>query len=268
MPSNWLGDVEHLDSFDATIDRDSASQLRDYFRLGGLARFERSPMGDMLSNADTFSANVAPCLYCGGVRDKENPGNDRGGIGFLGDTSTWTDKMHARIRKAAAALGDMELKVESGCTCPVCRGKGWVTTGRIASGEITARPSLTASHGAERGGNTDVEIGTCAKVEAILDKADVLFQLTTSVLCCKFMDGALGSIAVWHLTPSGKTLLRRNAKDTEFVLFFMQLRGANSEQKNKTMAKQLTAADQQAKLLIEYAGKAWNAAIFVDRCGL
>jgi hypothetical protein len=268
MTQAWLGDVEHLERFEPFIDRDSADQLRDYFRLGGLARFEKSPMANMLANAEMFSANVGPCIYCGGVRNAENPGSEVGGSGFLGDTSKWTPAMIKRVRGAANATGKQDFLAAPGEPCPVCNGRGWVTRGRKQHGEITARPSLTASHGAEHSSDIDVEIGTCALCERILDKADVLFPLATSVLASCFGSQKYGTLGVWHLTPSGKTLLRRNERDKDPVLFFAGLRADNQEKKNKTMTAQLEAAEAQAKMAIDTAYRAWNAALFVDRCGV
>jgi hypothetical protein len=270
MMQAWLGDVEHLERFEPFIDRDSADQLRDYFRLGGLARFDKSPMANMLANAEMFSAYLSPCIYCGGKRHKDDPSLDTGGTGFVGDTTKWTPAMFKRINGMLSRMGMNGVDVHSGIDCPVCKCSGWVTTGgRKKSGqEITARPTGSSAPGNGNDNGIDVALGTCAFVERILDRADVLFVHTTPVLASCYGTQNYGPIGVWHMTPAGKTLLKRNGKDKDPVIFFIELRTEEDGKRTKILSEQLKAADEQARAAIDTAHRAWNAALFVDRCGL
>lgn len=269
MTQNWLGDIEHLERFEPFIDTDSASQLKDYFRYGGLASFERSPMAQQLEVAEMFSTTLAPCLYCGGKRFPDDQSKDEGGTGFIGDTSKWTPQMFKRIFGAMRRMGLEQTELHTGIDCPVCKNHGWVITGRKKSSghEITARPTGSSKDRDDGHNDIDVKLGTCAFVERILDKADVLFSLTTPVLASCFGPKNYGSIGVWHMTPSGKTLLRRNSKNKDEVVFFIELRADSDGKGTKALKDQLKAADEQAKLAIDAAHRAWNAAYFVDRCG-
>jgi hypothetical protein len=269
MKQNWLGDIEHLERFEPFIDRDSSSQLRDYFRFGGLASFERSPIAGMLATAEMFSSTLSPCIYCGGKRFPDEPSKDQGGTGFIGDTTKWTPQMFKRIFAAMKRMGIEHDELHSGIDCPVCKNNGWVTTGRIKSAgkDITARPTGSSKDRDDGETDVDVKLGTCAFVERILDKADVLFSLTTPVLASCFGPKNYGTIGAWHLTPSGKTLLRRNAKNKEETVFFIELRADADGKNTKGLKGQLDAADAQAKEAIDAAYRAWNAAYFVDRCG-
>lgn len=270
MTHNWLGDIEHLQRFEPFLDLDSADQLRDYFRFGGLARFQQSPMAGQLAMAEMFSANLAPCIYCGGKRCDKDPAQEHGGTGFIGDTSSWTPQMHKRINGEVRRRGLDADAITSGMDCPVCRCSGWVVVGnkKRSGEEITAKPTGSSKDRDDGGTNNDVILGTCAIVEKILDKADVLFEMTTTVLASCFGPQNYGPISTWHLTPAGKTLLKRNSKDKNETLFFIELRADSDGKGNKILRDQLKAADDQARAAIDAAYRAWNAAYFVDRCGL
>lgn len=270
MPKNWLGDIEHLQRFEPFIEHDSVTQLRDYFRLGGMDKFDRSPLFNQLYQAEMFSSNIAPCVYCGGIRNDEDPGLDVGGLGFIMDLTALTPKMLARVKREIGRESASGLKITDGIDCPVCNHTGWVvTTGRKRAGEqITARPSKTASAGATHNNNVDVQWGTCALVDRILDKADTLFPMATQILASCFGPINYGTMGVWHITPSGKTLLRRNTEGKDELLFFVSLKAEDEAKQNKALSAQLKAADDQAKAAIDAAYQAWNAALFVCRCGV
>jgi hypothetical protein len=240
MKKTWLGDVEHLDTFESFITPDDAGQLRDYFRIGGSSRFCKSRMGAMLDNAKMFSPNLAPCLACGGTRYKNKGDKEESGSGFVGDD-----------------------------TCTRCQGSGWENLGRHAKGEITARPNKMAQHGARHSIDIDVQIGTCAIVESILDRADVLLPIATQVLSSVYGRRNHGLLGAWHITPAGKKLFRSAGdKEIEPEQYFVALREENNLRQDENMKKQFESADRDAAAAIEYAGRAWNAASFVRRCGV
>jgi hypothetical protein len=237
MKKTWLGDVEHLEQFESFITLDDVGQLRDYFRIGGSSRFCKSPMAGMLERAELFAANLVPCVECGGVRIVNDGDVEQSGSGFVG--------------------GDF---------CPECSGVGWVNASNDTC-TLTARPSMTAQHGSSHSFDLDVQIGTCAIVESILDKADVILPITTQVLSSMYGPSNNGTLSVWHVTPAGKKLLHRSSDSTvEPDAFYVSLRERNSLEKNKNTDELMKAADKASQEAIEYAGKAWNAARFVDRC--
>lgn len=270
MKQNWLGDIEHLERFEPFIDHDSVTQLKDYFRLGGLARFEKSPLATQLYRAEMYASNIAPCLYCGGTRHSEDPSLDVGGAGFIMMLSSLTPTMLSRVKREIGREAASTIQLTDGVDCPVCNKTGWVVTSRRKSGgeQLTAKPNGMASPGMTHDSDIDVALGTCAFVARIIDKADVLFPMTTTVLASCFGPVNYGSIGVWHLTPAGKTLLRRNSTYKDEVLFFVGLKNEAEAKCDKTLSAQLKAAETQASAAIDAAYKAWNAALFVHRCGI
>jgi hypothetical protein len=271
MKIPWLETIEHLEKFDSVIDRDDIAQLRLYFKLDGLSNFTKSPMGGMLERADMFSPNYQPCTYCGGHISIGDDDEDVGGIGFLVNVAKWNKKIRKSYNGIASNRCDgTQYTIEDGSDCVACGTRGWRQTNRHrAKGELTAQPRKDSGvHRDSVSMNVDVKIGTCAIVSSIIDRADVIFPLATTTLASIYGRNNYGTLGLWHLTPSGKTLLRGNSKNLIPEAYFIEVRTANEEDKKKNVAAQLSLADEQAKWLKEQACRAWNAASFVYRCGV
>lgn len=275
MKLQWLSPIEHLERFDGVIDRDDIDQLRLYFRLDGMSSFTKSPLGGMLDNAMLYSPNYRPCVFCGGKRHGVNEdgtaiGEDIGGRGFLVNVAKWSKDKRERYEKRAKGKCDGESHpIVDNADCVVCGTRGWIRTSRFYSkSKLTAQPRADAGIHRETSLNVDVQIGTCAIVGSILDRADVLFPLSTAALASVYGRDNYGSIGLWHLTPAGKTMLRGNSENMQPELYFANVRNKNHDQKSKNVTAQLELADEQSEWLIKTAKRSWNAAGLVYRCGV
>jgi hypothetical protein len=271
MRIQWLETIEHLEKFDSVIDRDDIAQLRLYFKLDGLSNFTKSPMGGMLERADMFSPIYKPCVYCGGHVSKGDGDLDIGGTGFLARTAKWSSRKRDAYIGIASNLDDeSDYDIVDGADCLVCGTRGWRQTSRHKSkDDLTAQPRKDGGiHRSSSSMNVDVQVGTCAIVSSIIDRADVLFPLTTVALASIYGKNNCGTIGLWHITPSGKTLLRGNSRNLIPEAYFVEVRASNDGDRKKNIAAQLKSADEQATWLKDQACRAWNAASFVYRCGV
>jgi hypothetical protein len=145
--------------------------------------------------------------------------------------------------------------------CERCKGMGHVerATKHRARGPITARP--TGSSVAERFPCSSPAEGdglyalSRARRKVVMLASRNLHAV--GVLACYFDPNGKDLVSLWHLTASGKTMLRANPQGLRPHEFFGNLRNAQQETPQPTRAKQFEAADTQAQELLDTAIKAW-----------
>lgn len=272
MKNAWPPEAEHLENFDPVICSDDAEQLRVYFRANGMSTFTKSPLGGMLDNAAMFSPNYEPCVYCGGVVGDGETIEDVSGSGFVVNPEGWTaiQKRKYRGRLASDGFGVLAEHVKPGDDCLMCGTRGWIQTSRKPGKQVTAQPRKDAGINRETSSRCDVDVllGTCIMVESVLDRADVLFPMASKVLAALYSVKYCSSLNAWHFTPAGRGMLRGNVRDQTPESYFAQVVFENSLNKKKQTEKKIAEVEDQARLLIDLSGKAWNAAYMVYRCGL
>lgn len=251
----------------AHISPHHADDLREYFR-DAVAYFSApSTMGAQLERAMFFSHVMKPCVKCGGDVKKWKPGT-----GFVSSAKDYQQhQLLVRLgvlQKGEALPGDTPCPK---CSKPDRRGDDPGQFGELGADILKARPwapgwvpgskrhkaptaQITGSskHGTgvpdtggtdamERYGRTDRLL---AKVRRTEPGAYVVAERW-------FSPGGETLVALWDLTPAGKTMLRGNAHDLPAPIYFDILRDRQSKQRDFTREMQFKAADDQAQKLYD-----------------
>ena len=262
MNRGWLGDTSHLDGYSDVISSDDAEDLKRHFKLGGLDSFARSTAGGMLERAEMFSCGTKPCVRCGGHVSMRDGDIEYGGCGFI---PSQEKTKQAASRKQAEMMKLMDIDVSTiplaaDEVCPDCNCKGWVAAGKRPQGPLTARPTKSSVNAEPSCYMADVNLQTMAICSRRLTLADALFSLASIVITCYLEPGGCVGL-LWHLTPAGKTMLRKNKNETTPQMFFASMRVAQDLNRDKNVAAQFLAADEQAAQLLAVASQAWNAVV-------
>lgn len=265
----WLGDISHLDEFDPTISSDHASELRQYFRIGGVEAFGKSTVAGMLKRAEVFSCGTKPCLRCGGhiPIDQDDPLPEKLGCGFVPSNSERNRLVTAKQAEFLALL-DIEvaesIPMAADMPCPACGCRGWVESRRHPTGPITARPTGSSVKREPAADGMDIDLQILAICGRRLDRATALLPLALPTLAAQYEPGGGSLVALWHLVPAGKTWLRKNKTGTTPLAFFLGAKIAQEKNRDPKVTKVIEACNEQANGLIRAAGMAWNAAIFIE----
>lgn len=280
MP-DWLGDLTHLEAYPSTIMADHATELRQYFRIGGIDAFGKSTVAGMLDRAELYSSGTRPCERCGGYRNKgtrveedehgvkvevTDPIPDRGGCGFIPSGSK---RCRAISSKQAEFLAMLDLPVESlplaaDIPCPDCGCRGWVAAGRHASGPLTARPTGSSVPHEPIAAGLDIDLQILAVCGRRIARADALMLGASAVLAGYLEPGSHRLLSLWALVPAGKTWLRQNKLGIQTTAFFMAARVTQEANHDPKVDAVMKACDEQASALWRAAGCAWNAAVAAE----
>lgn len=268
--TSWLGNVSHLDGYSGVICSDHAAELRQHFRMGGIEAFGRSTVAGALYRAELYASWTKPCVKCGGHvwEGPEDPIPERVGCGFIPSKSKRNLAVTAKQREWLALLdldGIAPPPVAADFPCPDCECRGWVPTGKHATGPITARPTGTKSRQEPSIGSVDMDLQILAVCSRRLERADVLFRETSTVLAAYLEpDGGL-PLSLWHLVPAGKTWLKQNKTALPPRHFFEAARIVQETNCDAKVRLVIKTCDEQAKAILEVAGKAWNAAVACEQ---
>jgi hypothetical protein len=260
----WLGDLSHLEPYSSTVCSDHAEELRKYFRIGGIEAFGKSTSAGMLASAELYACGSRPCLRCGGrLASDDDVESERGGCGFVPSGS---ERNRAVSRKQAEFLALLDIACEtipvSGDTpCPECGCRGWVPARFHAESQITARPMGSSVDCESFSDGTDIDMQILGICSRRLERADCLLPICSTVLASQFEPGSSGVMGAWHLTPAGKTWLRKNTLGLQPAQFFAAARIAQESNHDAGIELVIQACDAQSLGLLDAAGRAWNASV-------
>lgn len=243
------------------ISAPDAADLRWYFATGRLQFEGKSNFGAMLERLEKFGTQTRPCLKCGGKNPVFDENGDtitpeKNGSGFVWSSEEW-DK-----RKKWARLGILKGEVADAwggdLVCKNCKGRGIVerrqgSTGR--GGKMKVKAQSTTFTDADTGG--DESLARLGYISRILDQVKARSQKAYIILESFYSPGGESEACLWHLTPSGKTMLRRNDLNLPERQFFANERNRQAENPNTERAMAFKAAEHQAKELHVFAVEVW-----------
>lgn len=254
-----------------TIPRDDLKELFQYYERW-IDRMEQpSTMGAQLEKLAFFAHRLRPCVDCGGDRKKWI-----GGSGFI--TSSKQHELLKLLEDSHTIPGDIE--------CPTCcrprrpdwlkpevmsqeewdsmpRQPGWVLGGRRARGPQTVRRTGSSKKGCgvpSTGG--DESLATIGRLLRLLRLVHRIRPISTEVIGEYCSPGGRSIDCLWHLTPAGKTMLRkRNDRDLSHQQFFENERERQRRNQDTNLAVQIEKAREQSQKLWDQAGEDWNEAL-------
>lgn len=262
MPT-WLGDLTHLEGYSHTIAVSDADELRRHFKIGGLSAFGRSTSAGMLERAKLFAYGTKPCLKCGGHISTADDDPEHGGCGFVPSKSSRCLEVSKRQAEILILLGidTSSVPMAADVACPDCNCHGWVESPRShATGQLTARPMGSSVKLEPTAAMMDLDLHTLAICARRLELADALFSLATAAITAFYEPGGCAGM-LWHLTPSGKKMLRGNSNNLPPQAYFESVRAAQEQNRDPNKAAQFKAADDQSIDILEAACRAWNAVV-------
>jgi len=255
--------LDALAKVSAVIRASDAEELRRYFRQGGLSVFNGSPTAALMARLSMFGHTARPCESCGG-----DPSRWVGGSGFVA-SKTKPREVSARSRALLAALDifvpdDGLLPPAEDTVCRPCEGRGWALPRfkTHSRAPLTARPTGSSKKGGG-GSAIDVNEADMALMGRVSGRLDKVRQAQGNLPAAATLEsyygpdgGTLGSL--WHLTPSGKSMMRKNPNKLPPQQLWQNLRAEQSEKPTDGRAAQFKAADEQAEALYRATCTIWN----------
>lgn len=259
--NNWATSLQ-LATASAVLRSEDVSDLKWYFRSGGITNLTGSNWGAALEKLSMFAYGCAECEDCGGSRKKKIPGD---GLERKRRTEQPTDeqsKLLALIdeklaKKIAAAAPEL-----TGEWCTSCAGRGMIprTSRTNLHGSPTARPTGSSKKG--RGGR-EADHGDLARLGSVtrrLSKLDEEHPGAADVLELYYGPDHDGTtVPLYQLVPAGRTLMKRNGQRLQWRQFFEnELKDARDKNDAQRLAL-FEEAKRQAGELYRAACQAWNS---------
>jgi hypothetical protein len=227
-----------------------ASDIQDlkwFFATGGLGAFRASTMGMMLERAELFAYQARTCHKCGGC-------------GFvpagkaqsrqLTEYQAWTLGLIGIAANTLPPLADKQ--------CPECRGMGYIARKSPTHnrGAVTARPTGSSV----TGGSADAmpEGASLARLGLVSRRLAAVPSAAADALEAYYAPGGGTWVALWHMVPAGKTMLRGNQLKLPPAQFWANRRAEQEQKRDANRERQFREADEQAQGLLEAAARAWN----------
>lgn len=244
------GEVSEIDD---VIDDFDAQDLKWYVRVGGIACFSSSTMGPMLDRARLMGSHARGCRACGG-----DPKRNIGGTGWTCGKRPRTTQVTATelaIAKWSKSLHRQKLFADE--PCGKCAGTGWRPAGRrvVPRERQTARPMGSSI---KKAGGPSATVKHMEVLAIVGRRLDQIGPEHTATFLAYFDEDGGNILAVWALTPAGRTLLRRNSTDLDPVRFFENQRLDQEQHRDAGRQALFEAADEQAADRISRASLAWN----------
>ncbi len=247
--------TETIEEVSDVLDDFDAQDLKWYFKVGGLAMFSSSTMGPMLERAEMQGSHARGCRACGG-----DPKRNIGGTGWtVGKKPKVTKVTPEQLAIAQWAKDIFRQRIFADEPCRKCSGTGWRPAGRrvVPRALQTARPMGSSVKKSSGGGSVLVKH---MEVLAIVGRRlDQIGPEDAATFLAYFDDDGGSIMAVWALTPAGRTLLRRNSTDLDPVRFFENQRLDQEQHKDAGRQALFDAADEQAASRISRASLKWNS---------
>jgi hypothetical protein len=249
-----------LESVSPVISARDARDLRWFFGTGGLDVFASSTFGAQLERAALFYSGGAKCRRCRGT-------------GFVPQNARRWRKTTQLERELQRFVGQKARYLErpfADRVCAVCDGTGWRARRRRASARaaLTARPRFAGNGGA--GGSKplgvsgaavdvgDINLERLGRVEGRLARVRVHSAISVEVLGSYYAPEGAQRFSIWHLTPAGKTLGRKNPQGLALSVLFANEVAADREKSDPRRRALIDTAGVQAAQLIDRAHRLWN----------
>lgn len=239
------------------------ADLRWYFSVGRRQIEGRSNFGAMLDRLQHFGSSSKPCRACGGKKatlDKD--GNvltpERVGSGFVWSSEDWARRK--MLQKLGLLTGAMADAWKGDLVCSRCKGRG-VISGRRGGGSrnswLTMKVKSPQSSQSDTDTGGDASLARLGYVSRLIDRVRSRCSRATAILEAYYSPGGGSEACLWHLTPAGKTMLRRNNLGLPERQFFANERNRQVEDHNTERELLFRAADQQAAELRTYMLEVW-----------
>jgi hypothetical protein len=248
------GDASDIHDVEDVLDDFDATDLRWYFRVGGMAMFSSSTMGPMLERASLFGAHARGCRACGGDA-KRNIGGTGWTVGKRPRASMPTAEQVA-IARWAKGIYRQQLFADE--PCRKCSGTGWRPAGRrvVPRALQTARPMGSSI---KKAGGPSATVKHMEVLAIVGRRLDQVGPENAATFLAYFDEEGGSILGVWALTPAGKTLLRRNSTDLDPVRFFENQRLDQEAHRDAGRQALFEAADEQAAERLRNASRKWNS---------
>lgn len=225
---------------------DHAKELRGYMRGGGGARGEASTFGAQMDRVALYAHHAVPCDECEG----------RGFVASKPDRRPVSETQRMMLEWLDINCPDLPPMLDR--ICPECDGCGYYVRFRSAShGPLTAR--MTGSSVRSKLGGSYCPDAADLIVGSRLTGVGNLHMASRHALEHYYAPNGNNWVALWHLTPSGKTMLK-GQKDARLRHreAFANLIDEQSRKPTANRKFQFNAADEQARELLTLARRIWN----------
>lgn len=249
-----------LERYSAIMRPSDAADLRWYCASGGFGVFSPSPTAALMATLEMYAKVAVPCVKCGGDKQSSTPG-----CGFVSSKPKGRDltPYELEMLKLLDIYPDAKLPPPADRECPACRGFGWIVGAKRppSGGMVTARPTGSSKSNAMGVSVSDGNITRLGLVSRRLSAVGAVAPVARVALESYYAPDGGDAGALWHLVPSGKTMLKANANRLPWNQFFANVRAQQSEKPTEKRASQIKAATEQATELYTLACRSWNSVV-------
>lgn len=237
------------------------ADLRWYFSVGRRQLDGKSNFGAMLERLEQFGTHTRPCKKCGGKAatfgdEGEMISPEKNGSGFVWSSDDW--ERRKTLKRLGLLKGSMADAWNGDLVCEYCKGRGVVKCRRSGSSGWSAmkvKKVTSAPVDADTGG--DASLARLGYISRLLDRVKSVSPRAYAILESFYSPGGESEACLWHLTPAGKTMLRRNDQGLPERQYFANERNRQAENPNTERALIFKAADSQAHLLRSHMAEVW-----------
>jgi hypothetical protein len=226
-----------------------SAELRWYFSHGGLAVFQTSTFGSQLERMRMFAYGGRTCEPCAG-------------LGFVPSKPDVWRAATERERELLSFVGinaDELVPPLADQVCKPCGGRGWQPSQSRtnARAPLTARPRGSSVKG--KPGGVDVGEVSLARLGAVTARLSRISAEHRLILDAFYSPSGGALVALYEVTPAGKTLLRRNSQRLSPRQFFENESAAQADKHDRQRGALLETAETQAAEIHREACAAWEA---------
>jgi hypothetical protein len=226
------------------------SDLRWYFGAGGSDQFRASTMGAMLYLAELYAFRTETCGTCDGC-------------GFVASSKERRaiTEYQAMLLGLIGEAATLSLPPLADQQCHRCLGMGYTVRRGTSSRSTQVTVRETGSSIPTGGADCMPVDANIARLGLVSSRLSKLPQLAAMALEAYYSPGGESLLALWELTPAGKTMLRGNGMSLPARQFFANRRAEQEMDFRGDRAAQFSEADTQSEELLRATCRAWNEAI-------
>lgn len=233
------------------------ADLRWYFSVGRRQIEGSSNFGAMLDRMEHYGTHTKPCLKCGGRRAVVVNGvtevSEQAGSGFV-----WSSQ-EGKTRQLLKSLGLFDEEWKGDLVCPQCHGWGLVPNKRRSKCERAETMAVNETRSAVSddcaGGNASM--ARLGHISRLIGNVRSESPRAAAVLEAFYSPGGESEACLWHFTPAGKTMLRKNNMELPERQFFENERNRQKDSPNKERELLFRAADSQAAEMRRFMVEVW-----------